>query len=142
MSESEARRNLTKPHVVAYVDGLKAADTAKLGIDKARWLQEVAALALSDVTELFERSSDGTLTLTDVKALPAHVRASIASMEMIKIRGDGGEALSVLKIKMHPKAQALDLLARLLGLLDGQGSDQERIERMSGYRFEVTKEKK
>ena len=142
ISATEARRNVAKPHVMAYVNELKAADTAKLGIDKTRWLQEVAALAFSDITELFDRVQGGGLNLTDVKALPAHVRASIASIEMIRVKGADGEMMDVLKIKMHPKAQALDLCARHLGVLDGQGGDQEQIERMTGFRFEVTERKK
>ena len=71
-------------------------------------LGELCAIAFSDFTQ-YVRVEDGTVTVTDSRALDYSQRAAIAG---IKDTGKGVE------VKLHDKQKALELLTRYLGLFE------------------------
>ena len=80
----------------------------RLDIEADRAMIELARIAFADVTDVIQ-IVDGDVTVRDTAELTAGQRAAIASIEKTK---DGH-----LKVRMHPKVQALESLAKHFGLL-------------------------
>ena len=68
---------------------------------------ELARIAFADVTDVIQISG-GEVTVKDTSKLNEGQRAAIAAIE---------ETANGLKVRMHPKAQALESLAKHFGLL-------------------------
>ena len=79
----------------------------RLDIRADRVMIELSRIAFADVTDVIQIRG-GEVTVTDTAELSVGQRAAIASIEKTK---DG------LKVRMHPKAQALESLAKHFGLL-------------------------
>lgn len=79
----------------------------RLDITADRVMIELARIAFADVTDVIQ-IKNGEVTGTDTAKLTEGQRATIAAIE---------ETKSGLKIRMHPKAQALESLAKHFGLL-------------------------
>ena len=132
-------RLLTKVDVAAAIDARRAKLTKKLEITQERVLQELAAIgfaAASDYvtvqTEPEERLGIHPITgevtmlpagwcqyvkVIDTADLPPIKRAALASIE----QGPHG-----VKIKLHDKVRALEMLSKHLGLFDGAAALPER----------------
>lgn len=95
----------------------KAEISAKCDITAERILQEYAALAFLDPSDLFAR--DGTLKPID--DIPDHARRAIAGLELMQLRttenGDVRVEAMLKKVKMGDKKGALDSLSKILGLM-------------------------
>ena len=102
----------------------KAAERLADLIDPDRALREAASLAYSDIRALFDEHGN----LLPVHQLPAHVAASIASVEIVKknLAAGDGQTDTVHKLKLWDKSKNLEMLFKHLGLLT------ERIEHSGG----------
>ena len=78
---------------------------------------ELKTIGLSDVRELFDEEG----RMVPIHKLPDHVGRAIASIEVVSKMVPGSDPVEieyVHKIKLWPKTQALELLARHLGMLN------------------------
>ena len=114
-------RQLRHPRVVERLATLQAQQAQRAEVRADRVLAELAALAFSDVGEMFDPA---TGQLRPLGELTARVRASIASWEQIDSKGPGEAPDAVTtKVKVVDKVRALELLGRHLGLF-GDGAQQ------------------
>lgn len=82
------------------------------GVTQERWVEEVAALGFSDITEAFTPNDKGQLTmsLADIKA-----RGLGRLIRKMKVLPNGK-----IEFELHPKLPALELLAKHYGWIKEQ----------------------
>ena len=102
---------LNKSHVSEYLNGLMKHRSQRTEITAERVLQELAAIAFSDRTELAKVSSMGTVEFTPTDSLPDNAKKVIAGIE----EGKYGT-----KITSYDKVKALELLGKHIGIFDGK----------------------
>jgi hypothetical protein len=81
-------------------------------------LAEYAAIAFSDITQIVG-IEQGEVVVRNLDELPPAVRRSIASIEQT--------ANGAIKVRLHNKVQALDSLAKHLGLFDADNQQKRQI---------------
>lgn len=132
-----AHELLQRSDVKAYLASRTGKLVAVAEADVERITRELAAIGFADVTVLFVESPEGP-RLRPLSEWPAEVRVCIASIEtsrrvvgIKRVTGDKPEdgsepeeslvqeAEIITKIKLWPKVQALELLARYRKMLDG-----------------------
>lgn len=108
---------LRKPAVAAEVSRCRGELMNKLEVTAERVVAELASLAFSDIREIF--SPDGALK--PMMEWSAGAAAAVSSLEVDEIfAGSGENRVSIgqlKKLKLWSKVDALQLLARHLGLL-------------------------
>jgi hypothetical protein len=110
---------LQRPHVHAALTRDVNLRTACLGSTPSTTLREAAWIAHADISRIFKE--DG-VTIHRIIDLPIEVRRCIASVKVLKrnlTTGDG-KMDEVIEVKFWNKNQALELLAKCQGLIDGQ----------------------
>jgi phage terminase small subunit len=123
MSEAEGRRLRSKPHVVAYVEELQRKRIEGRLITQDRTVEEMAAIAYSDLTDVLTITETGSLVVKDLDSLPRNVTSAIKKIKLTRRKGDGdGEFEDVLEIELHDKVKALAMMAQYQGLLAGDGA--------------------
>lgn len=92
-------------------------------ITAARVLKELGHIGFLDPQDMFNEDD----SLKQIRSMPEHIRRCIAGIEVkqVKVRkvkdASGEEMLletSIVKIKLWPKTNALELIAKHLGMLD------------------------
>lgn len=130
--------NLTKPHIMAVIDRAMAEHA---GITRTRLIQELGAMAFSDIRKVVHWDQETELAggefgddLDDnpdvvkviksrVTVLPGATMDPMVAATVAEIsQGEKGQ----LKVKMHDKVAAIDKLARAMGLY------QDKIDVTSG----------
>ena len=101
---------LQRPPVAAFIAAERAASIERTRIDVDRVKREFARIAFCDMGDIVEWDEDGVV-LKPSAAISPDDRAAI---ELLKVK-PGKNGLKA-TIKLHSKQQALDSLARLLGL--------------------------
>ena len=96
--------------VVAELNAGRAAQRRRTRLDGDRLLRELAALAFSDICDLF---------VSDGHALPPHridsiARLAIASLTVARTVSASGTVTETFRVKFWDKGKALDMLARHL----------------------------
>jgi phage terminase small subunit len=109
---SQGERLLRKAEVQAVIQVAKRERSMRTQITQDQVLREYARIAFSDLRRFLKWNSDG-LTLLDSDGLEDDVAVAIAEVTQT-ITKEGGR----LSVKMWNKMQALDGLARHLGLFD------------------------
>ena len=106
----ESARLLSNVGIRARIDGETAARLDRLKLTADQVLAEAGLIAASDLSEFLDANGH----LLPLGRLPVHARRSIAS---IKVSSRAGGKERVTEIKLWNKNQALDLVAKHLGLL-------------------------
>ena len=107
-------RLLANPSVSAVVSRLAEAHLAKVEMDIDEMCLTASRIGRARVSQLFAPRVNGDdWTLLHPTELPDDVSEAVQSIEVHR-DPDGGEHF---KYKMHPKLQALDLIAKLRGLV-------------------------
>lgn len=106
-----AHENLTKPHISAEIERRRAKAVKAADVDAARIRQEWARIALAKITDVCEFDAGG-IAFKPSDELPEAVLAAIA-----EVRQTVNQHGTNLSVKLHPKMQALDSLAKDLGML-------------------------
>ena len=120
------REMRSKSHVMDYVEKLQVEAAERWQISQARTLEELCAVAFSNVTEIvtFE---DGRLIVRDLDELPRTVTAAIKEIKLRRVKVHGGEPNEfeeVFEIKFHDKLAALEKIGQYQGLFKGQGGEE------------------
>jgi phage terminase small subunit len=123
---TQAARDAGYSRKTAYAQGsrlLKHAEVQKLllrGVERAelsaaRTLEETRRNAFSDIGALFDECGN----LKPIHTLPAEVRSTIASVEVVikNAAGGDGHTDTIHKVKLWSKDKALELLAKHFALL-------------------------
>jgi len=115
-----ASRMMARPRVMAMIEAELRRRHARLEITADRVLDEVGAVAFTTLDEVMTWDEQG-VHLTPSAQLSRKARAAIQQIEVKELRTGEGENAVVtrtVKLRMHAKAPALDLLMRHFRLLD------------------------
>lgn len=108
------RRLVTKSHVSEYIEKLRKEQSRRTEITADRVLEELAAIAFADRTEIQQvLDQGGAVGFTPTEELSEEVKKVIACIE----EGKYGT-----KVTSYDKVKALELLGKHLGLFDGAGA--------------------
>lgn len=121
-----ASENLRKPHIAAAIERALA---ERPGVTRARVVEELAAIAFSDVRKVADwgiatvvKTRGKKRRRVQVSRLTLHESSGLEPSEAAAISEVSQAANGTLRIKLHDKAAALDKLARVLAMF------RERVE--------------
>lgn len=107
-----ATRLLKKVNVAARIAALQKKTEEKLQLSRERLVLELERLAYSNVLDVVEQEEPGkAIRFRDLKDIPPWAAAAIHS---VKFHADG-----TWEFRLHPKAPAKELLAKLMGWMKG-----------------------
>lgn len=128
-SEKTARQtaseNLSKPYIQAYIKHIQSDIARAAGVSALRNLNELAKIAYTNTTDIRESWEQ----LKDWENIPDDVKAGIAEVvtvsRVVKTSLDEDKIieLETVKVKMHDKLKALDMINRMLGYNEQQDDD-------------------
>ncbi len=100
----------------------RAAAAARLSITADRVKNELAAIAFANIADVADWGPEG-VELKDKSTLSPHDRAAIAELSSLRVEKTGAGSVGSVRahVKMHSKQQALDALAKHLGIY-GRGT--------------------
>lgn len=111
-----AWETMQRPHVRDYLNTLQQKQAHKLNITAERILSEYARIAFSDMKQFLNPGNE----IKDVSELDEDKTAAVESIQS-DIRHDGGDSQGYtekVKLKLHNKLEALNALAKNLGLFE------------------------
>ena len=128
-----ASENLTKPNIQAYIKHIQSDIAAAAGVSALRNLMELTKIAYTNPTDIRESWEQ----LKDWESIPDDVKAGIAEVvtvsKVLRRVGGGDESedensglvqtLETVKVKMHYKLKALDMINLMLGYNEQEESD-------------------
>ena len=117
-----ASRLLTNANVQRAIADLREKRNQRFAVEADRILQELAALALSDIGEVMDFSGND-VKLRPASAIPEKARRAIAAMKVKRYLEGGGEnarEVEVTEFKFWDKLQALVKLGQELGMFKKQ----------------------
>jgi phage terminase small subunit len=103
------------PKIRARIKEILSSKRQEYQVNSDRLQLEIARLAFSDPTEIFEEMRGRTVLMYDLKKLPARHRAAIKSVKMGKYG---------LEIQFHDKIGAMEMLAKHLGYFEKDNSQK------------------
>lgn len=112
-AEHASERLLTRENVRAAIAKQLQDRTKRLQITAEMVVEEFAKVAFSTIADIAEWDENGTLTYKASADIPPAVMAAIAEVSIVPT--DNGPAV---KIKMHSKNDALNSLAKHLGIMN------------------------
>lgn len=125
--------NLSKPIIQAYIKHIQSDIARAAGVSALRNLMELTKIAYTNPTDIRESWEQ----LKDWESIPDDVKAGIAEVvtvsKVLRRVGGGDESedensglvqtLETVKVKMHDKLKALDMINRMLGYNEQEESD-------------------
>lgn len=111
-ARQQASRMLTKANIKARIDELLKIKNDKLDITAEKILKEFARIAFGDLRKLYHE--DGRLK--EVRELDDEGAAILSAIEVDELYSDHKKIGYTKKVKLHNKLQALESLAKHLGL--------------------------
>jgi len=125
--------NLSKPIIQAYIKHIQSDIARAAGVSALRNLNELAKIAYTNATDIRESWEQ----LKDWESIPDDVKAGIAEVvtvsKVLRRVGGGDESedensglvqtLETVKVKMHDKLKALDMINRMLGYNEQEDDD-------------------
>lgn len=119
---------LQRPAIKAYIAGKQAALTATLNLKTEALLKEYVTIAFFNVQSLYD--DDGKLI--PLHQLPPHIAAAVESIDIKETYTGTGENRTLsskqVKVKPHSKLDALNALAKHLGLFEKHNQQQQQNE--------------
>lgn len=112
---SQAHDLLKKPEIQTYIAKLQEKRSLRTQITADRVLEELAAIAFSNVSDVVQADRNG-IVITDLDELPMTVQAAIAEVSSFSRESAEGNVTTSTKVKMHDKLGALRPLAQHLGI--------------------------
>jgi len=132
-ANEQGSQNLAKLSVQAYIKHLQSDIARAAGVSALRNLMELTKIAYTNPTDIRESWEQ----LKDWESIPDDVKAGIAEVvtvsKVLRRVGGGDESedensglvqtLETVKVKMHDKLKALDMINRMLGYNEQEESD-------------------
>ena len=132
-ANEQGSQNLAKLSVQAYIKHLQSDIARAAGVSALRNLMELTKIAYTNPTDIRESWEQ----LKDWESIPDDVRAGIAEVvtvsKVLRRVGGGDESedensglvqtLETVKVKMHDKLKAIDMINRMLGYNEQQDDD-------------------
>lgn len=110
---SAACRLLALPDVATYIDKLKQNIGEALGISALDIAREYARIGFADIRKIFDENG----ALITIKNLSSKAAANVASIEIFEVKDAKGNKIGeTKKMRLYNKIEALDKLARMLGV--------------------------
>jgi len=136
-AQSAGSRLLANVGVQRYIDALQRMMRLEMGMTTTSVLQQVLAIATSNVTDYIDLNGD-TISFKDIAKLDPLKQSAISEVYVTP-----GQYGNTCRLKLHPKQPALDLLFRYLGLDDNldraisifRTLGYEVIPTLQGYRM-------
>lgn len=110
-----ASKMLGTPAVQEYIRELVEARQSRFEVRGDRVISELARIAFSDITNYFTWEN-GRIRLKDSAMLEENASRAVERLDIVEYESPSGRTLTRTKLKLYNKAQALDLLAKHLGL--------------------------
>lgn len=124
-ANEQGSQNLAKLSVQAYIKHLQSDIARAAGVSALRNLMELTKIAYTNPTDIRESWDQ----LKDWERIPDDVKAGIAEVvtvsRVVKTSLDEDKTieLETVKVKMHDKLKALDMINRMLGYNEQQDDD-------------------
>lgn len=105
--------------VMAEIEKHDAPRMHRLDITAEKVLRELAAIGFADMGDYLDFDAEGGVRINLDKVPEGGTKAimEVTQESRWEGRGDDAEKITITKFKLHPKTQALELLARHLGIL-------------------------
>lgn len=130
-SRSAPYAALQNPEVRAIIEAKQKQLAAKMEITRERVLREIAHSAFLDPTGIFDEDS----TIKKPSEWSEQIRRSIASIEVFEeFQGNGAQRRFIgitKKVKFASKLDALEKLAKHLGLYEAQSREPNKLDHLS-----------
>ena len=107
----QASQNLSKPNIAEAVARSRQEVAKRAGITQERLFKEMAGIAFSDIRELLQVDSDGTLVYRKIEDIPASAWAAIKEVTAFRLPDGGGMGV---KFQLWDKIKVLTLLSKWL----------------------------
>lgn len=111
-----ASRLLAKPNIVAELANKRAIVSADAAIEANDLLRELAAIAFSDVRQLYDEHGN-LRPITQLEDAPAR---AIAAIEVSRIEHKDEPSETIVKVKQWDKLRAIELIGKLRGLFPSE----------------------
>lgn len=110
----------SKPEIQRQLDVHHQILAQKSEMDQESILQELACIGFSDISDVIEQHTDGSIDVKNLSDLPDDVSKAVQNVEVEKSteHTDKGAVITKkhIKIKMHSKIPALQLASEILGI--------------------------
>ncbi len=107
---------MKKPHIKAALDRRRQELTKTAKIDQERIILELQKIALSRLTDFFTMDTQGNISWKHPDELTDDQKACIADISIFENVVTGTRRIA--KLKLHSKKDALDMLAKIMGLYE------------------------
>jgi phage terminase small subunit len=115
------RQLITKNYVSEYIEKLKKERSKRTEITVDRVLEELAAIAFSDRTDIAKIEDGGVVTFTPTDQLDKDAKKTISGIESGK---DGT------KVKTYDKIKALELIGKHLGMFTANADNSDTLAKL------------
>ena len=124
--------NLTKPNIKEFIQIKQKELQETTGITQKRVLDEYAKIAFSDIRKMFDENN----RLIDIQDIPDEIAACLSSVEIDQLFGQTIEGKVQIgetkKVKVWNNINALDSLARHLGIFEKDNEQNKPVIHISG----------
>ena len=117
----DASALLTNPKVRAYLAEVQKKEMERLGLSFERMTNEFADLAFSDISDIMNNDY-GMKPMDEIKNIKA-----IQSVKKKTTYTKEGEPIVEIEVKMHPKYQAMDALAKHIGYFEKDNKQKRPV---------------
>lgn len=128
------QKHIKLPEARKYMDELLYRQGVRVTSIRNRVVEELSALAFSNLTDVVGMLADGTINVRAFEGLPKSVQSAIKSVKLVK-RKSGDDFEDVLEITMHDKKGALDSLKDVLSLKRRIGEELDEGSEREVLRF-------
>jgi phage terminase small subunit len=129
----QASKMLAMPNIRAAVDQNLAERGARIQVTADRVMEEIAKVAFSELRHVADwKADEHGLELVPAEDLDDDASAAIQEISTKRSYNHQTEETTVtVKVKMHDKLRALDMLGRHLGMWKGVDEEAEKWRRMT-----------
>lgn len=121
---SGATNLLAKPNIQTRISEIRSKDSKRLEISKDMVIKRLADIAFANIGLVCTWDENGTMILKDMNTLTEGELAAVDNIQCSPVSDGAGGLLGYnKKVKMKDSLKALEMLSKHLGLLDGNGGE-------------------
>ena len=122
---------LQREDVQSYLRLRMSQAAAEIGVSPERVLKRVEQLAFSNICDVLQSASDGSIRVRDLDSLPKHVQQSIKKIRQIPVMGSDGDVVDYrIEVELYDALSALKILVAYLGIDTPVESAQRVLSRI------------